>query len=284
MAEPNVNPAGGRAPEASAVVPAALGRVAVVIPALNESKAIAGVLDSVLELGLPVIFVDDGSDDGTPDIAAARGVTLIRHMQRMGKGEALRDGFREALRQGFDGVVTMDGDGQHVASDIPRLLEAAAAYPNHIAIGARIINRHRQPPYRRWANDFGDWGIGWACGQRLIDTQSGQRYYPRAAMELVDIETHGFVFESEILIEANWQRGLRVVAVPIESRYQGEFRPSHFRALPDFLRITTRVIGKIVRAGFLWQNYRRSRREPPLIHGDGATAATAAVPQAEAAR
>lgn len=264
-------------------VPPALGRVAVVIPALNEEKAIAGVLDSVLALGLPVIFVDDGSADATPEIAAARGVTLIRHPQRMGKGEALRDGFREALRQGFDGVVTMDGDGQHVAADVPRLLEAAAAHPGHIAIGARILNRHRQPSYRRWANNFADWGIGWACGQRLIDTQSGQRYYPRAAMELVDIETEGFVFESEILIEASWRRGLRVVAVPIESRYQGEFRPSHFRSLPDFLRITFRVIAKIVRAGFLWGHYRRSRRERPLIHG-APPADAGAVAQAEAAR
>lgn len=246
-------------------VPPALGRIAVIVPALNEALAIAAVLDSVRALGLPVIVVDDGSDDGTPEIAAARGVTLIRHARRMGKGQALRDGFREALRQGFDGVVTMDGDGQHVAADIPRLLAVAACHPDHLVIGARIVNRNRQPGYRRWANDFADWGIGWACGQRLLDTQSGQRYYPRAAMELVDIETENFVFESEIIIEANWQRGVRVAAVPIESRYHGEFRASHFNALPDFLRITFRVIWKIVKAGFLWGNYRRSRREAPLL-------------------
>lgn len=247
------------------LVPPALGRVAVIIPALNEALAIAAVLDSVLALGFPIIVVDDGSDDGTQQIAAARGVTLIRHAQRCGKGKALRDGFREALEQGYDGVLTMDGDGQHVAADLPRLLAAAARYPNHLVIGARVINRHRQPGYRRWANDFADWGIGWACGQRLIDTQSGQRYYPRAAMELVDIQTEHFVFESEIIIEANWRRGIRVAAVPIESRYYGEFRASHFRTLPDFLRITLRVIWKIVKAGLLWRNYRRSRREALLL-------------------
>ncbi len=242
-----------------------LGRVAVVIPALNEALAIANVLDSARALGLPIIFIDDGSDDDTAQIAKQRDVILIQHQQRMGKGEALRDGFRKALALGFDGVITMDGDGQHIAADIPRILSAAAKYPNHIIIGSRIIYRHRQPIYRRLANNFADWGIGWAVGQCLIDTQSGQRFYPRAAIELVDIQTEGFVFESEIIIEANWQRGVRVASVPIESRYHGQFRPSHFNALPDFLKITFRVIGKVIRAGFLWNNYRRSRTEPALI-------------------
>ncbi|HET7359792.1 MAG TPA: glycosyltransferase family 2 protein [Rhodanobacteraceae bacterium] len=245
----------------------------VLIPCLNEALAIRKVVESALALGAPVIVVDDGSDDGTPDIVATLPATLIRHATRRGKGEALRTGFREALRRGYVAAVTMDGDGQHVASDIPRLLSAAARYPNHIVTGARLINRHRQPTYRRRANDFADWGISWACGQRLVDTQSGQRYYPRAALELVDIDTQGFVFESEILIEAAWQRGVRVASVPIESRYQGshekgEFRLSHFRPVSDFLRITLRVIGKVVRAGFLWDNYRRVRDEQPLLVDD----------------
>ncbi|MFC4727753.1 glycosyltransferase family 2 protein [Coralloluteibacterium thermophilus] len=244
---------------------AAPGRVVVLIPALNEERSIAQVLDSVLALGLPIIMIDDGSEDRTAEIAAERPVTLIRHAQRGGKGNALRAGFREALAQGYDGVLTMDADGQHVAADIPRILAAAARHPGHIVVGARIVNRHRQPRYRRVANGFADWGVGWACGQRLIDTQSGQRYYPRAAVECGDLASEGFVFESDILIEAAWRRGVRVAAVPIESRYHAEFRRSHFRSLPDFLRITRHVVMKIVRAGCLWDNYRASRASPALL-------------------
>ena len=144
----------------------------VLIPCLNEAKAIREVIESVLKLELPVIVIDDGSDDGTRDIVAEFPVELIRHEQRKGKGEALRSGFRAALEGGFAGAVSMDGDGQHVAEDIPRLLSAAALYPRHIITGARVIHRDRQPAYRRLANDFADWGISWACGQRLIDTQS----------------------------------------------------------------------------------------------------------------
>lgn len=227
-------------------------------------------MTSALAVCPKLILVDDGSTDGTLEKISGLPVTVIRHQRSRGKGEALRSGFRKALEMNLDGVVTMDGDGQHLAADIPRLLAAAESHPEHIIIGARLINRHRQPYYRRWANNFADWGIGWACGQHLVDTQSGQRYYPRAALDLAGIDTEGFVFESEIIIEANWRKGLRVASIPIESRYHGEFRASHFNAVPDFLRITFRVIWKIVRAGFLWENYRRSRRERPLIVEGGA--------------
>lgn len=239
--------------------------IAVLIPALNEEAAIREVVSSVLAICPNVIVVDDGSTDATVERIADLPVTLIRHEKPRGKGEALRAGFRKALAMGFPAVVTMDGDGQHVAADVPRLLAAARQHPGHIVLGARLINRERQPAYRRRANNFGDWGIGWAIGQAVIDTQSGQRYYPRAALELADIDTEGFVFESEILIEANWQRGLRIAAVPIESRYHGDFRASHFRSVPDFLKITCRVLGKIARRGFLAGNYRRARRDTPLL-------------------
>lgn len=245
---------------------ASAARVVVLVPALNERAAIRGVVQSALRQLPELILVDDGSSDGTAEVVAdLPGVTVLRHDTPQGKGEALRAGFRYALARDYDAVLTMDGDGQHAAADIPRLLAAAARYPRHIIVGARLINRECQPAIRRWANNFADWGIGWACGQRLVDTQSGQRYYPREVLELADTGTGGFVFESEILIEAAWRLGMRVVEVPIESRYHGEFRASHFRSLPDFWRITRYVVGRIVRAGLLWKNYRRSRREAPLI-------------------
>jgi glycosyltransferase involved in cell wall biosynthesis len=238
----------------------------VLIPCLNEARAIRGVIESVLAMDYPVLIVDDGSDDGTPDIVAQLPVTLVRHPERRGKGEALRTGFRAALEYGHDAVISMDGDGQHVAADIPRLLQAARTYPGHIVSGARIRHRERQPGYRRRANDFADWGISWAAGQALVDTQCGQRYYPRAALELADIDSGGFAFETDILIEAALQRSVRVVSVPIESRYQGDMRLSHFRPVRDFSRITSRVVWRILRGGLMLDHLRRIRGTDPLIH------------------
>jgi glycosyltransferase involved in cell wall biosynthesis len=241
-------------------------RIAVLIPALNEAQAIRDVVASALAVCPNVIVVDDGSTDGTGDRVADLPVTVIRHATPQGKGEALRAGFRSALASGFAAVVTMDGDGQHIAADIPRMLVAARRYPDHIVIAARLIDRDQQPASRRRACDFADWGLGWATGQRLVDTQSGQRYYPRAVMELTDVATrHGFVFESEILMEANWRLGTRMVAVPIQSRYHGGFRASHIKPVRDFLRITRRIVWKILCRGGMLGNYVRSRRATPLI-------------------
>lgn len=240
--------------------------VVALIPALNEEAAIRGVIESALAICPNVILVDDGSTDATLERVHDLPVTVIHHAHPKGKGEALRAGFRKALELGFDAVVTMDGDGQHVAEDIPRMLAAARQYPEHIVIAARTIDREQQPAVRRWACDFADWGLGWATGQRLIDTQSGQRYYPRAVLAMTDVATrYGFVFESEILMEANWRAGVRMVAIPIRSRYHGEFRASHIKPVRDFLRITRRIVWKILRRGGLWRNYLHSRRSQPLI-------------------
>ena len=134
-------------------------RVAIVIPALNEERAIRGVVESVLAISPNVIVIDDGSTDATVEHIADLPITLIRHATPLGKGQGLRDGFRKARALGFDAVVTMDGDGQHLASDIPRILAAARHYPEHLVIGARIRNRENQPKARRRANDLADWGI-----------------------------------------------------------------------------------------------------------------------------
>ncbi len=243
----------------------AADRWCVLIPCLNEEAAIQSVVESVLALGAAVIVVDDGSDDRTPQIVAALPVTLLRQDRRRGKGEALRRGIREARRQGCDAVLTMDGDGQHQASDIPRIVAAARRYPGHIVIGARLLEREQQPPGRRRANAVADWGISIACAQPIADTQSGQRWYPRAALDLVELPAQNFVFEAAILIAASREKQLGVVSVPIPSRYHGSFRPSHFKPVHDVTRITVYTIGRVFHYGHIMASYRRSRGTPIVV-------------------
>jgi len=241
-------------------------RVAVVIPALNEERAIRGVVESVLAICPNVIVVDDGSTDATCARIADLPITLIRHASSLGKGQGLRDGFRKARELGFDAVIAMDGDGQHLAADVPRMLAAARAYPEHIVIGARIRNRENQPLARRRANAVADWGISWGCGIPVVDTQSGQRYYPLAALELVELAADDFVFEAALLMAAAREKNVGIVSVPIESRYQGEFRTSHFRPVRDVTRITLYTARRILHYGRMVQSYRRAHGTPPLIH------------------
>lgn len=245
--------------------------IAIVIPALNEELRIRDVVDGALAQCPNVILIDDGSDDSTVERVADLPITVIRHERRMGKGAGLRDGFAEAMRRGFRGVISMDGDGQHSADDIPRILDAANAYPDHIVIGARLRKRSRQPTYRRLANEFGDWGIAFGCGFRIADTQSGQRFYPASVCALGDIPGEDFVYEAQILISASRQLGVRCVSVPIESRYQAntgpvKFRKSHFRPLRDLWRITSHVVAQVFAYGNVIAEYRRTRSNPVIIH------------------
>ncbi|WP_440224936.1 glycosyltransferase family 2 protein [Dokdonella sp. MW10] len=240
-------------------------RVAIVIPALNEERAIRAVVEAALAVLPDVIVIDDGSTDRTVELIADLPVTLIRHATPQGKGESLRDGFREALRRGFDAVVTMDGDGQHDAADIPRMLAAARQFPKHLVIGARMRTRDNQPTARRRANAVADWGISWGCGVPVADTQSGQRYYPRVALERVDLLQQGFVFEAAILIAATRECGLGVVSVPIDARYHGGLRRSHFRPVMDITRITWYTIWRVVHYGRIIESYRRSHGSPPCV-------------------
>ena len=251
-----------------------LGRdtIAVVIPALNEALRIRGVVEGALAHCDRVIVIDDGSDDGTSEAIADLPITLLRHASRMGKGAGLRDGFAEALRQGALAVVTMDGDGQHRAEDIPRLLDAGNRRPGWIVIGARLRRRANQPLYRRLANEFGDWGIAWGTGYQVADSQSGQRLYPAEVCRLAcsGIPGEDFVFEAQVVMSAAQELGARCVSVPIEARYNEvhgapSFRPSHFRPLRDLWRITSHIVLQCVRRGGLWQVHRRVRMHPPVI-------------------
>lgn len=244
--------------------------IAVVIPALNEALRIRGVVEGALAECPNVIVIDDGSDDDTVERIRDLPVIVLRHPQRMGKGASLRDGFAEALRRGFTGILTMDGDGQHAASDIPRLIDAGNRHPGHIVIGARLRKRSLQPGYRRIANAFGDWGVAWGTGYGIADSQSGQRLYPAAVAALADVAGDDFVFEAQILISASRQLGVRCVSVPIEARYQcadslEQFRVSHFRPWRDFRRITVHIVLQVLGHGGIWAVYHRIRANPPLI-------------------
>jgi len=244
--------------------------IAVIIPALNERLRIREVVEGALRHADRVIVIDDGSDDGTGEAVGDLAITLLRHETRQGKGASLRDGFAEALRQGVAAAISMDGDGQHSAEDIPRLLAAANRRPGWIVIGARLRKRSQQPTYRRLANEFGDWGVAWGTGYQIADSQSGQRFYPANVMALGDVPGEDFVYEAQILMSAAQQLGVRCVSIPIEARYNEihdttAFRPSHFKPLRDFSLITSHIVWQCLKRGGIPAMYRSIRANPPVI-------------------
>lgn len=244
-------------------------KIVVVIPAYNEAATIADVAGAVLALGIAVIVVNDGSTDATANRLDGLPLAVLRNPVNLGKGASLWRGMRHALATEATAVITMDGDGQHRAADLPRLIAAARAHPARVIIGTRTQQRERMPKVRRFGNGMADFWISWAAGWPIRDTQSGFRLYPAALIRrLAAARSHpsGFAFESEILIEAS-RAGFRPLAVPIETIYEAGARQSHYRPTADTLLIIRMVAGKLLRRGMdlpgLWRSQCRSLGTPP---------------------
>ncbi len=226
-------------------------RVAVVIPAFNEATTVAEVAERALCYTRTVYVVDDGSEDDTAAQLLGLPVTLIRNHTNLGKADSLARGFAAALEQSMDAVITLDADGQHRPEDIPRLIEAAKAYPGDIVIAARLQGRDRMPRSRRFGNWQADFWIAWAAGYPIRDTQCGFRLYPAALLKRLAAQNGRrtrFVFESEVLIEAA-RNGCYARAISIDTIYGRSPRESHYRATSDTMLIIRMVAGKLARRG-----------------------------------
>ena len=120
------------------------------------------------------------------------------------------------------------------------------------------------PRDRYLANRVANFWIGWAAGQAIEDSQSGFRVYPAGLFRAVGMRydrSAGFVFESEILIEAA-RRGTAIVAVPVAAIYEQRGRRSHFRPVLDIARITRMIAWKLLARGFDLPGLYRSLRGP----------------------
>jgi len=214
-------------------------RVCVVIPTYNNEGTLDNVVRDVLEQDLPVIVVDDGCSDGSAAILAAfeDAITVVRHEVNRGKGAALATGLRAAQERGFTHAVTLDSDGQHLAKDIPRFVEAIAVEPAALLLGARDLVAAGAGKGSRFGNAMSSFWVWVETGCRLPDTQTGFRSYPVDAVLALELRGEGFNFEVEVLVKASWS-GVPLRSVPIDVEYQaaGE-RVSHMRPVVDFLRI-----------------------------------------------
>lgn len=227
-----------------------LGRIVMVVPTYNEADNLPWIVGR-LRAAVPavdVLVVDDGSPDGTGDIAdelaaADPRVSVVHRTEKAGLGAAYLHGFAVALERGYDVVGEMDADGSHQPEQLPRLLDALTNAD--LVIGSRwvpggaVVN---WPWTRKALSVGGNLYARVALGIPVRDVTAGYRVFRRATLEAIDlpsVESSGYCFQAD-LAWRTVQAGLRVVEVPIEfvERVRGESKMDRAVATESLLRIT----------------------------------------------
>ncbi len=209
----------------------------VVVPTYNNPKTIKDVAFDVLEHNFEVIIVDDGSDESIQDLFTLdeqKKINFVRHDINLGKGQAIISGAKKAKELGFSHIASMDGDGQHLASQIQLLIDGCNG--DEIIIGARNFDLENVPNGSKFGRWFSNMWACWDTGYEITDSLSGFRIYPVTILDL-DIKTHRFDWEMEVIVR-HADAGKKIKEVVVECYYPvAEERVTHFRKFADTMAI-----------------------------------------------
>ncbi len=214
-------------------------KICVIIPTYNEARAIANLVKEIKKQGIEAVVIDDGSYDNTAQVAEDNGATVLRNLDNEGKGASLIRGFQYAFSKNFDAVITMDGDGQHLPSEIPYFIRLAEYSNSSILIGNRMLKKQDMPLIRVFTNKFMSWFISSLAKQAIPDTQCGFRLIKKEVLNKITLRTSKYETESEIIIKAA-RLGLKVESVPIKTIYKGE--KSQINPFIDTLRFIKFIV------------------------------------------
>ena len=244
-------------------------RVTGVIPVYNHELAVPAVAANLRAQGLPVVLVDDGSNESCRQalerLAAQTGDVLVRLAVNGGKGAAVIAGLREAQSLGFTHALQVDADGQHDLRDVPKFLAAARAEPQAVICGRPVFDA--SIPKVRFVSRYITHALVWLqtlSFSAVRDSMCGFRLYPvSTVLEVVDRDGVGtrMDFDVELLVKLVWRgRTLRWIDTQVSYPTDGI---SHFRMLNDNLRLAGMhvrlVLGMLWRAPLLlWRRIRRA--------------------------
>jgi len=225
--------------------------VLVVLPTYNEAENVDRVLRRIREaLGsATILVVDDGSPDGTADIAEVLGkelghIEVMRRHEKSGLGSAYRAGFRWGLARGFDACVEMDADLSHDPEALPALVEPLSA-GHDVVIGSRYVPGGSIPDWtwhRRLLSKGGNVYASVMLGLGVSDSTAGFRAYSASVLDRVDLDgirAEGYGFQIEMTYQAK-RSGASIVEVPIRfvDRIEGESKMSMFIVVEALALVT----------------------------------------------
>jgi glycosyltransferase involved in cell wall biosynthesis len=217
------------------------------IPAFNEAGTIQDVVRGVLGSVEHVVVVDDGSTDATGAQASQAGAEVVSRTGTRGKGYAIRAGLEAIEGRLFTHVLILDGDMQHLPSEAPLLLDAAARTGADVVLGVRRFDRDAMPASRYHANRIGSRALSSFVGVPLPDTQCGFRVFRIAALKGLSFHGRGYEIETEMLVKLSRRRA-HIVTVPITAVYgrqQSKLHPVRDTTRTCFLAVYYRFIERL---------------------------------------
>lgn len=190
----------------------------IVIPTYNEADNIPTLFEGLAPVGAQIIIVDDGSTDGTAEVAAAAGAKVIQRGSKQGLASAYVRGMSEAIQLGLDPIIQMDADLSHQPSDVPRLIDGLDQAD--LVLGSRWVEGggiENWEASRLWLSRFGSGYARTLLGLPFRDLTGGFKAWRAATLTQIDLETirsEGYAFQVETTFRANRQ-GARIREVPI---------------------------------------------------------------------
>ncbi len=223
--------------------------ISVIIPSLNPDNRILHLVDDLIRLDFKdIIIVNDGSKDDSRDIFDCLNekpeCCVLNHAENLGKGSALRTAFSWYIKNNnFEGggVVTVDGDGQHLPEDVLSCCETMLK-ENSIVLGCRDFSAGNVPPKSHIGNRITSFVFRFGCGIYLTDTQTGLRVIPaRYVPFMLEISGNRFEYETNMLLEMK-RAGIEFKEIKIRTVYEERNQGTHFRAIRDSLRIYSLIL------------------------------------------
>jgi glycosyltransferase involved in cell wall biosynthesis len=212
-----------------------LNSTAVVIPTYNNPKTILKAAKDVVGLGYELVVVDDGSDIPVSSYMNIN-AHIVRHAQNLGKGAAILSGARKVKELGYKYFVSMDGDGQHLASQVQKMIDSVNS-DNQIILGVRNFEIDHVPRISKIGKAYHNFWIRLNTGYDIRDSLTGFRLYPVSILDL-DIKTRRFDFEVDVLVKHYWKHR-NISYTTVDCYYpSAEERVSHFDNFNDTISIT----------------------------------------------
>ena len=215
-------------------------KILTIVPCYNAERFIEDTIADIKKYQKNVLVIDDGSTDNSYNVMKkVKGIKVLRHKHNKGKGAALKTGFRYAIKNRFDAVITIDADGQHKASDIPKFVDKIHKFD--IVVGSRMHNVRNMPLRRIIANGISSFIVSLKCRQKVPDSQSGYRLIKTDVIKDVKLEQDGYQMETELLLKAA-PKGYKIGWVHIKTIYGKEV--SHINPFKITWRFIRVIIGK----------------------------------------